>query len=72
MRLVPKPDKSTPLLEADGRTISQAWDEFFAYLFRRSQFGVLDMPDVDNSTPITSGQVLVYDGTAKKLKPGAN
>lgn len=69
MRVVPKPNKATPLLESDGRTISQAWDEFFAYLMRR---GVLDAPDVDNSTPITNAQVLVYDGTAKKLKPGAN
>jgi hypothetical protein len=69
MRAVPKPDKSTPLVADDGRTVSQAWDEFFAYLARR---GVLDAPDVDNSTPITNAQVLVYDGTAKKLKPGAN
>ena len=69
MRIVPKPNKATPLLEADGRTVSQAWDEFFAYLAAR---GVLDAPDVDNSTPITNAQVLVYDGTAKKLKPGAN
>ncbi|BBB99398.1 hypothetical protein [Bradyrhizobium elkanii] len=69
MRTIPKPDKSTPLLEADGRTISQAWDEYLAFLGAR---GVLDAPDVDNSTPITNGQVLVYDGTAKKLKPGAN
>ena len=36
------------------------------------RLGVLDMADVDNSTPITNTQVLVYDGTAKKLKPGAN
>ncbi|MDI2078068.1 hypothetical protein [Bradyrhizobium sp. Mp27] len=28
MRVVPKPDKSTPLLEADGKTVSQAWDEY--------------------------------------------
>lgn len=69
MRIVPKPDKSTPLLEADGRTVSLAWDEFFSFLARR---GVLDTPDVDNSTPITNGQVLIYNSTSKKLTPGAN
>lgn len=69
MRVVPKPDKFTPLLEADGRTISQAWDDYLAFLGAR---GVLDLPDVDNSTPITNTQVLIYDSTAKKLKPGAN
>jgi hypothetical protein len=34
--------------------------------------GVLAMPDVDNSTPITNGQVLIFDGTSGKFKPGAN
>lgn len=34
--------------------------------------GVLDMPDVDNSTPITNTQVLIYNSTSKKLTPGAN
>lgn len=69
MKVVPKPDRSTPVLQADGRTISDAWDDFFTYLMRR---GVLDAPDVDNSTPITNGQVLIYNSTSKKLKPGAN
>jgi hypothetical protein len=69
MRKVPRPDKSTPVLEADGKTMSQAWFDFLGYLEAR---GVLDAPDVDNSTPITNTQVLVYDSTAKKLKPGAN
>lgn len=69
MRIVPKPNKATPLLEEDGRTVSQAWDEFFAYLAAR---GVLDAPDVDVSTAPTNGQVLVWDSTAEKLKPGAN
>lgn len=69
MRIIPKPDKSTPLMAEDGRTINQAWDEYLAFLGAR---GVLDATDVDNSTPITNGQVLVYDSTAKKLKPGAN
>lgn len=34
--------------------------------------GVLDMPDVDNSTPITNGQVLVWNGTDSVFKPGSN
>lgn len=49
--------------------MTPVWYEFFSNLLRR---GVLDMPDVDNSTAITNGQVLVYDGTSKKLKGGAN
>lgn len=69
MRRVPRPDKSTPVLEADGRSMSQAWFDYFSYLDAR---GVLDAPDVDNSTPITNGQVLIYNSTTKKLTPGAN
>lgn len=34
--------------------------------------GVLDMPDVDNSTPITDGQVLVWNGTDSVFKPASN
>lgn len=68
-RRFPRPDKSTPLLEQDGRTVNQAWFDYFGYLDRK---GVLDMPDVDNTTPITNTQVLVFDGTAGKFKPGAN
>jgi len=66
---IPKPDKSTPLLEPDGKTISQAWFDYIGYLDRK---GVLDMPDVDNSTPITNTQVLIFNIAAGKFKPGAN
>lgn len=66
---IPKPDKSTPLLEADGKTISQAWFDYLGYLDRR---GVLDLSDVDNSTPITNTQVLIFNSAAGKFKPGAN
>lgn len=69
MKIVPKPGRDVPVLGVDGRSISDAWDAFFSFLERR---GVLDATDVDNSTPITNGQVLVYDSVAKKLKPGAN
>lgn len=65
MRVVPKPDKSTPLLEADGKTVSQAWDEFFGYLAR------LNSPAVSKTAP-TNGQVLIYDATTQTYIPGAN
>lgn len=69
MRKVPRPNKFVPFTEADGKTVSQAWYDFFAYLEAR---GVLDAPDVDNSTAITNGQVLIFNSTAGKLKPGTN
>ncbi len=69
MRKVPRPNKSTPFLEADGITVSQAWYDFYGYLEAR---GVLDAPDVDNSTAITNGQVLIFNTAAGKLKPGTN
>lgn len=68
-RKFPRPGKFTPLLEDDGRTINQQWFDFLGYLESR---GVLDLPDVDNSTPIADTQVLIYNAISKKLKPGAN
>lgn len=65
MKVVPKPDKSTPLLEADGRTISQGWDEYLAYL------GALNSPAVSKTAP-TNGQVLIYNSTTGLYTPGAN
>lgn len=62
------PAHNEPITMADG-SINPTWYAFFSNLLRR---GVLDLPDVDNSTPITNGQVLVYDGSSGKLKPGAN
>lgn len=32
MALTPRPDKSTPFFEADGRSVIQAWFDFFGYL----------------------------------------
>ncbi|MGJ5022334.1 hypothetical protein [Bradyrhizobium oligotrophicum] len=64
--VLPAPDE--PVVIGAG-LCNPIWYAFFTDLLRR---GVLDMPDVDNSTPITNTQVLVYDGTTKKLKPGAN
>jgi hypothetical protein len=62
------PAQDEPLVLSGGG-VNPIWYLFFQNLVKR---GVLDMPDVDNSTPITDGEVLVYDGTAKKLKPGSN
>lgn len=62
------PGADVPVVISGG-LMNPTWYAFFTDLMRR---GVLDMPDVDNSTAITNGQVLVYDGTAKKLKGGAN
>jgi hypothetical protein len=62
------PAQDEPIVLSGG-VVNPTWYLFFQNLVRR---GVLDMPDVDNSTPITNGQVLVYNSTAKKLKPGSN
>lgn len=62
------PAHNEPLV-IDGGLINPIWYEFFNNLMKR---GVLDMPDVNNSTPITNGQVLVFNGTTEKLTPGAN
>jgi len=65
MREVPKPDKSTPLLEADGRTVAQAWDEWFGYL------QALNLPAFSKTAP-TNGQVPIWNDTTKIYVPGAN
>lgn len=62
------PAQDEPLVLSGG-VVNPTWYVFFSALVKR---GVLDMPDVDNSTAITNGQVLVWDSTAKKLKPGSN
>lgn len=62
------PAQDEPLVLSGG-VVNPIWYAFFTAIVKR---GVLDMPDVDNSTAITNTQVLVYDSTAKKLKPGAN
>jgi hypothetical protein len=65
MKVVPKPDRSTPLLSDDGKHISNAWDEYFAYL------SALNLPAVSRAAP-TNGQVLIYDSTTQLYTPGAN
>lgn len=65
MRVVPKPDKSTPLLEADGRTVSQAWYDWFQYIEDRN------IPAFSKTAP-TNGQVPIYNSTTQLYTPGAN
>lgn len=65
MRLVPKPDKSTPMLEADGRTVSQQWDEWFSYI------ASLNLPAFSRAAP-ANGQVPIYNSTTQLYTPGAN
>jgi hypothetical protein len=62
------PAQDEPIVLSGG-VVNPTWYLFFQNLVKR---GVLDMPDVDNSTPITNTQVLVWNSTAKKLKPGSN
>lgn len=62
------PAQDEPLV-LQGGVVNPTWYAFFSALVKR---GVLDMPDVDNSTAITNGQVLIFNSTTKKLTPGAN
>lgn len=65
MRIVPKPDRSVPFLADDGRSISQAWDEYFFYL------SSLNIPAFSKTAP-TNGQVAIYNSTTGLYTPGAN
>lgn len=62
MRTVPKPDKFSPLVQQNGQTVEQAWDDFFAYL------KALNSPAVSNAAP-TNGQILVYNSTTQIYEP---
>jgi hypothetical protein len=66
------PGANEPVVLSGG-LINPVWYQYFStmtdYLVKR---GVLDMPDVDNSTPIANTQVLIFNSTSGKLKPGAN
>lgn len=65
MKIVPKPDRSTPLLGPDGKSISDAWDEYFAFL------SSLNLPAFSKTAP-TNGQVAIYNSTTQLYTPGAN
>lgn len=65
MRVVPKPDRSTPLLAPDGVHISDAWDDYFSYL------SLLNLPAFSKTAP-TNGQVPIYNSTTQLYTPGSN
>lgn len=65
MRIKP-PGQDVPIQLKDG-SMEPLW-----YAFLTQKRNVLESDDVDNSTPITNGQVLIYNSTTKKLTPGAN
>jgi hypothetical protein len=71
MRKIELPGQSEPLV-LEGGLINPTWYEKLQKLAAAVNGGVLGSIDVDNSTPITNGQVLVWNSTAGKLKPGAN
>lgn len=59
---VPAVDPKTGLWTAD------AYD-----LFKRLEMlGALDLFDVNNTTPITDGQVMIWNAASSKFIPGAN
>jgi hypothetical protein len=66
MAKIKPPGQNVPIMLKDG-SMEPLW---YAYLTQKRN--VLDSDDVDNSTPITNGQVLIYNSTTKKLTPGAN
>lgn len=68
---IPLPNKMTPLLEADGKTINQAWYDFLSYVDRQIAGGLSGQVDV-KLTSLTNAQVLVWNSTDSKWENGAN
>lgn len=65
MKVVPKPDKSTPIVGQDGKSISDAWDEYFAFL------SSLNLPAFSKTAP-ANGETPIYNSTTGQYTPGAN
>jgi len=70
-RRVPLPNKSTPLLETDGRTMSQAWFDWCGYVDRQIAAGLSGQVDV-KLTSLANNQVLIWNATDSKWENGAN
>lgn len=68
---IPRPDKSTPLLEQDGRTINQAWFDYLSYVDRQLLVGISGQPDV-KLTSLANGEVLIWNSTDGRWENGAN
>jgi hypothetical protein len=59
-RRFPRPDKSTPFLESDGKTVNQAWFDFLGYLDTQIAAGVSGAADVKIVGALTNGQKLTW------------
>lgn len=74
-RRVPLPSKGTPFFEADGKTIAQAWFDYFGYLDGQVQTllarGLSGLPDVQ-LTSLANNQVLIWKSADSKWENGAN
>lgn len=74
-RRFPRPDKSTPVLESDGKTINQAWFDYLGYIDGQIQMlmsrGLGALPDVE-ITSLANNQVLIWNSTDSKWENGAN
>jgi hypothetical protein len=68
---VPRPDKSTPLMESDGKTMNQAWFDYLSYVDRQLLVGISGQPDV-KITSLLNGQVLIWNAADAKWENGAN
>lgn len=71
MKKIELPGYDVPLI-LPGGAVNPFWYEKLKLIADAVNDGVLGSIDVDNSTPIANMQVLVWDATAKKFKPGAN
>lgn len=71
-RRFPRPDKSTPMLEPDGKTINQQWFDYLGYLDSQVQLllarGLMGLPGVTPGTP-SNGQMLVFASGNWVLEP---
>jgi len=67
----PRPDKSTPLLEDDGKTINQQWFDFLGYIDRQIAAGLSGQVDVQLTT-LSNNQVLIWKSADSKWENGAN
>jgi len=69
------PGYDVPMM-LQGGVINPIWYERLQALANKvnklDARGLLDAPDVNNTTPITDGQVLVWDDTDGVFKPGTN
>jgi hypothetical protein len=64
-----------PVLEIDqatGKFTGRLSSDFYDLMKGLERLGVLDMFDVNNTTPPTNLQVLIFNAASGKFIPGAN